>query len=250
MCLISVIIPTWNREKTLKKAILSALNQTVDSIEVLVCDDGSTDKSENIVISLKDDRVKWIPGERGGRPAIPRNRGIKISKGQWIAFLDSDDEWMPNKLEKQLTTLTKHNHLASCTNAYRYIPNKGVSDTLLINENKSILTLDDLIKVNQVICSSTIVHKSLFLDVIGFPEGRDMRGVEDYALWLRVATKTKFAFINEPLLVYNDDPVNSERSQSTNDPNIQRKKVFSNLLIWSKNTSLEKKIIQKIYGIN
>src|SRR5690606_38869541 len=106
MVKISVIIPTWNRAETLGKAISSALNQTLSPYEVIVCGvDGSPD--QKVVNSIKDPRVRWIEGGKDGLASIPRNRGIKASKGEWLAFLDSDDEWLPEKLEKQFKRATE-----------------------------------------------------------------------------------------------------------------------------------------------
>src|SRR5512143_1318657 len=99
---VSVIIPTWNRGDTILGAIRSALEQSHPVREVLVCDDGSTDGSEAIVHALSDFRVKWLPGAHGGMPAVPRNRGVEASESEWIAFLDSDDRWSPEKLECQI----------------------------------------------------------------------------------------------------------------------------------------------------
>lgn len=96
---VSVVIPTYNRENTIESSVRSALNQTYPVEEVLVCDDGSTDHTESIVRSIEDDRVKWLPGRHWGRPAPPRNRGLQVATGQWLAFLDSDDEWDNNKVE-------------------------------------------------------------------------------------------------------------------------------------------------------
>lgn len=101
MTKISVIIPTWNRAETLGKAISSALNQTFPPFEIVVCGvDGSPD--QEIFNLINDPRMRWIEGGRDGLASIPRNRGIKASRGEWLAFLDSDDEWLPDKLEKQL----------------------------------------------------------------------------------------------------------------------------------------------------
>src|SRR5262245_1813867 len=99
---ISVIIPTWNRAQSVKRAISSALRQTHPPHEILVCDDGSTDNTEEVVRAMGDSRVRWIAGPHAGCPAVPRNRGIAASKGDWIAFLDSDDAWLPEKLEAQI----------------------------------------------------------------------------------------------------------------------------------------------------
>ncbi|GBG57988.1 glycosyl transferase family 2 [Sporomusaceae bacterium FL31] len=230
---VTVIIPTWNRDKTIKEAIYSALNQTHPPLEVLVCDDGSSDNSEAIVKGIKDKRVRWIQGNRGGRPAIPRNRGILESHGDWLAFLDSDDKWLPDKLEKQIKKINLSNYKASCTNAHQLIPEKGIVGNLLKMSNEFI-TFDDLIKDNQVICSSVLIHRSLFTDVIGFPESEQLRALEDYSLWLRVAALTNFSYIEEPLLLYRDDAGNSIRGEETVDIMIQKKRVISDFLAWSK----------------
>ena len=118
---ISVVIPTWNRADTIEKAVRSALDQIVLPFEILVCDDGSTDGTEQIVKSIGDERVKWIPSPHSGRPALPRNRGIRESKGEWLAFLDSDDAWLPDKLEKQLNLAKKMGCRAVCSKTHSLI---------------------------------------------------------------------------------------------------------------------------------
>lgn len=236
---VSVIIPTWNRADTIEKAVRSALDQTVPPSEVLVCDDGSTDNTHGIIRSINNPRVKWIAGARSGRPAIPRNRGIRESKGDWLAFLDSDDEWLPKKLEKQLLLVEQLNCKAACTNAYQYIPGEKKKGELLSWDQEKI-TFKDLLKVNQVICSSTLLHRSLFEMVDGFPDGEELKVFEDYALWLRVATQTDFAFLNESLLFYCDDPENSIRRESV-EVWSQRQKVLMDFRTWGgkKNISNE-----------
>jgi glycosyltransferase involved in cell wall biosynthesis len=214
----------------IEKAIRSALNQTLSPFEVLVCDDGSTDNSEEIVNSINDSRVKWVPGPHGGLPAIPRNRGISESRGEWLAFLDSDDEWLPGKLQKQLQLVDNLNCKALCSNAYHFVPEKGIKGNLLSWSN-DIISFDNLVKGNQVICSSSLIHHSLLEYVIGFPEDPDV--IEDYALWLRVATRTDFAFVNEPLVIYRDDPKNSIRGKITEDIPLQRKHVLRDFSKWT-----------------
>ncbi len=227
---VSVIIPTWNRAAFIKKAINSALKQTFSPLEIIVCDDGSTDNTFEIINSFKDSRIRWTAGPRSGRPAIPRNRGIAISRGEWIAFLDSDDEWLPEKLETQLSLAVKLKCKAVCSNAYRVIPNKGTEGNLL-SWHKNRLSFYDLIKVNNVICSSAMIHRSCFSTVVGFPEEIQLTALEDYALWLRIATQTDFAFIKEPMTIYHDDAVNSIRKEKP-DVNVQRQQILLNFLEW------------------
>jgi glycosyltransferase involved in cell wall biosynthesis len=229
---ISVIIPTWNRADTIERAVRSALTQTFPPLEILVCDDGSTDDSCNIVKSISDHRVQWIKGSRSGRPAIPRNRGIKNSQGDWLAFLDSDDKWLPEKIERQLDRAERSKCLAVCSNAYRVVQGEGITGPLLDFSGEKI-SFHDLLHLNRIICSSAVIHRSLLKRIEGFPEDPQLKAVEDYALWLRVATQTDFAFVGEPLLEYQDELSSSIRSENTSIW-LQRMHVFKNFTEWSK----------------
>lgn len=227
---VSVIIPTWNRVKSLERAILSCLSQSVPVKEVLVCDDGSTDGTEQMVRTFGDHRVKWCPGGHAGRPAVPRNRGIRLSRGGWIAFLDDDDEWLPEKVEKQLALAERMSSSAVCSNAYRLLLNNEET-SLLLSPNQQSVSFAELLQLNQVICSSAMIRKELFHIVESFPEQPDLIVGEDYALWLRVATQTNFAFVDAPLIRYFDDPHNSIRRD--NDGFVQTCNVYEDFLDWS-----------------
>jgi len=240
---ISVIIPTYNRADLLVKAIRSALDQTISPLEVLVCDDGSTDGSEKAVKSIGDSRVRWVVGPRGGRPALPRNRGIRESKGGWLAFLDSDDIWLPDKLEKQLKLAEELNCHAVCSNAFHFVPAKGVVGTYL-NWKSDRVSFDELLKVNRVICSSTMIRRELIRSVIGFPEDTNLKVGEDYSLWLRVASQTDFAFSVDPLLFYLDDAANSVRCDLVDD-RMARVAAFCNFIQWGLQRKLRFYYIRK-----
>ena len=95
----TIIIPTFNRSKKLKKAIQSVLNQTYKDFELLIVDDGSTDNTKNIIKGLSDSRITYYWQKNSGGPASPRNLGINKAKGDWVCLLDSDDLWYPTKLE-------------------------------------------------------------------------------------------------------------------------------------------------------
>ncbi len=230
MSTVSVIIPTWNRANTLKRAVLSVLNQTYPITEILVCDDGSTDDSKQVIDELKSEKIKWLEGKRAGMPSVPRNRGITASKGEWLAFLDSDDEWLPSKIEKQVELAAKLNTDAVCSNAYRVVP-EGGNPTSYLNYSGEKISFEQLIKSNYIICSSAMFNRNLLEIVKGFPESPDFKAIEDYALWLRVATQTDFAYVQEPLVNYFDDPKQSIRDNKVTEE-MQRKIILSDLMNW------------------
>lgn len=228
---ISIVIPNWNGEKTLETTILSCLNQTLSPIEILVCDDGSIDDSKKIIENINDSRIVWIPGIHSGSPAGPRNRGLNIAKGEYIAFCDSDDEWLPTKLETQIYKLINTKELAICTNAFKKINNIVTKEKVVNFKYKNISFLD-LLKSNDVVCSSALIHKSIFNIIGGFPEITQYGSYADYCYWLRVTTKTKFIFIDEPLVIYNDHPETSMRKEKISDIELKNN-TFKNFKEWS-----------------
>ena len=105
--LVSVIIPTYNRSTLLLRAIESVRNQTYKHLEIIIVDDGSTDNTEEIVRRLKDNRIIYIKHNKNMGASAARNTGVKKSSGEFVAFLDSDDEWLPEKIEKQINVFSK-----------------------------------------------------------------------------------------------------------------------------------------------
>jgi teichuronic acid biosynthesis glycosyltransferase TuaG len=230
---ISVVIPTWNRAGMLRSAVDSVLAQSVPPLEVLICDDGSSDGSQELIEELasQDSRVRWLPGKRRGLPAIARNRGIRESKGEWVAFLDSDDQWLPQKLERQIKALQDSGCRAACTNALRVFPD-GSSGGALLDWGRPKLRMSDLLRTNRVVCSSGLLHKSLLERTAGFPEGAEFKAIEDYPLWLRVSAFTDFAYCAEPLVRYRDDPATSIRSDQPLAPHAHKTRVLRDAQQW------------------
>ncbi len=233
---ISVVVPVWNGEKTLEATIRSCLNQTISPIEILVCDDGSTDESKKVIENINDNRVIWISGIHSGSPAGPRNTGLKISKGEWIAFCDSDDEWLPEKLEKQISEVRKQKCKAVCTNALIK------KDTIIVNQKvsnwrKKKLSFKNLLSTNNVVCSSTMIHSSIYKEIGGFSDIVEYAAFADYIYWLRVSTKTDFAFVNDPLVIYYDHPETSLRSLFK-DGRLLKEKVLHNFIDWANKNKL------------
>lgn len=240
---ISVIIPTYNSANTLRATIESCLNQTLPPIEVLVCDDGSTDDSEGIVKSIHNSKVKWIPSLHSGTPAVPRNNGVKIARGKWIAFCDSDDEWLPEKLKKQIDLANKMGFKASCTAALVKM-NGVISNKLVSNWKKRTIKFNDLLKSNDIVCSSAVIHSSIVQKIGEFSCNLTHRSFADYIYWLRILTLTNFAFVNEPLAIYDDHPQTSIRSDKVSDNELQ-KISFRNFTKWIDRN--EKNIFKRLY---
>lgn len=178
--LVSVVIPTWNRGPLLEQAVRSVLAQTESRLEVLVCDDGSSDDTAARVARLADPRVRWLPGPRQGRPAPARNRGIAAARGAWVAFLDSDDTWRADKVAVQLARADDLGTAAVASNATRI--GRGGSPTDFFKTLPERLRLADLLRVNGVICSSMVVRRAVLDATGGFPEEPEFTAFEDYCL--------------------------------------------------------------------
>jgi glycosyltransferase involved in cell wall biosynthesis len=213
---ISVIIPNYNRSEFLRRAVLSAWNQSLKPLEILVCDDGSSDDSENVVRQLQSDiPVQWIACGNNGRPAIPRNIGIKLAKGNWIAFLDNDDYWHPEKLKRQILLADTESCNVICTNAVRI--QNGAEQKNYFNFPSCKLSFENLIIDNKVICSSVLVKTEILNKVGGFPEEEKFKAFEDYVLWLKIASYFKIFYTQEALTYYIDNPVQSIRNSNENE---------------------------------
>ena len=199
--LISVVIPACNAEKTIEKAIQSARMQTYPQIEVIIVDDHSRDRTAEIAASYakKDNRIKVVQNrsDRGVAPA--RNRGVEEAKGEWIAFLDSDDRWEPSKLEKQSEILQKNPLCHLCYTGSAFENDEGIRSSYILSVPKQ-LRYHDLLKQNLISCSSVLVKKEV---LIAFPMKSDPMIHEDLAAWLKILKDGSAAVgINEPLLIY------------------------------------------------
>lgn len=240
---ISVIIPTYNRAAELIVAVKSASSQTFPVYEILICDDGSSDNSRQLITELNNPKVRWIDCGKNGGPAIPRNIGIKQSSGNWIALLDSDDEWLPTKIEKQIEAIQQLSLLACCTNALRI--RFGEDKGPYLDYSKNSIGLTDLFHQNSIICSSVIVSKDLLSTISGFPEDKKLIAFEDYALWLRLSTQSNFAYLSEPLVKYFDNVETSIRSGFKMDTWDVYSIVIPDFINWIKNHNINLTAFQK-----
>lgn len=199
MSLVSIVIPLYNRAATIQRAIDSALNQTYTDIEVLVIDDGSIDNSVEMLDKYKnDDKVKIFCQETNQGANAARNRGIMEAVGEYIAFLDSDDEWFPEKLEKQLKCMEEGAFVASFC-AYRRHFRDAVQ--IIPNVLKELSSSDirkKLEKGNIIGTPTLIVHRKVIEEVGMFDE--EMPRLQDYEFVIRVAKRFPICFVNEVLI--------------------------------------------------
>ncbi len=193
-----MIIPTFNREKHLLNALSSIKNQTHNIDEVLVIDDGSTDNTQKILNKIS--KIKVIKTENLG-VSHARNIGIKESKNRWIAFLDSDDTWIQDKIEKQINFHKENqNILFSHTGEIWIRDGKRVKYPKSLKKPQGECFLQN-ISTCKIATSSVLMHKSIFDDIGYFDE--KLKVCEDYDLWLRVTQKYTTGLIDEELIVKN-----------------------------------------------
>lgn len=197
--LISIITPVFNSELYLEETIISVIKQSYTNWELILIDDGSTDNSFNIMKSMekKDNRIKVFKNDNNLGVSNTRNRGIEISEGKWIAFLDSDDSWDHLKLEKQIKVIESKECCFVFTGS-KYINEKGIPFKGIMNVPDKI-NYKQLRKHNVISCSSVLVTKDVFNNIK--MENDDMS--EDFAVWLKILQKDIIAYgVDEPLLIY------------------------------------------------
>ncbi|MFE7063735.1 glycosyltransferase family 2 protein [Sutcliffiella sp. NPDC057660] len=197
--LISIIMPAYNCERYIEEAIKSVIEQTYQFWELIVIDDGSRDNTVRIIkeLSIKDTRIKLYINETNQGVSATRNRGITLANGNWIAFLDSDDMWKKNKLEKQLLHSQKINSEFTFTGS-SFINDVGDFYQGIFDVPKKV-SYKELRTHNVISCSSVLIKKRFFENIK--MENDDMH--EDYAVWLRVLRTGVYAYgVNEPLLIY------------------------------------------------
>jgi len=214
--LVSIIIPVYNRADLLDITLESVSKQTMRNYEVIVCDDGSDDDIESIVKKY-DKRFRVLKLKHSGLPAIARNAGIISAKGQFIAFLDSDDIWLPEKLEKQLLFAKEYPHLGLiATNAYKMVDEKDEPNLFFEGmQTYQGTILSNLLSDNIVVSSSVLIKAHLIKKTGLFCEEREVRAIEDYDLWLRFAMITECGLISDPLLRYRDNRIDNIRLQQS-----------------------------------
>jgi len=188
--LVSIITPSYNCEAFISDTIASVISQNYKNWEMLIVDDCSTDNSTNIINNfIKDDeRIKLILNDRNEGAAVSRNKAIKAAKGKYVAFLDSDDLWGKDKLEKQIDFMEKNNIALSYTSC-ELVDESGVKLNKVITPVEK-LDYKEMLKENQIACLTAIYNAEL----IGKFYMPLIRKRQDYGLWLSILKKIPYAY--------------------------------------------------------
>lgn len=195
--LVSIITPSYNTANFIGKTIESVLEQTYQNWEMIIVDDCSQDNTDEVVQQyLVDERIRYIKNEVNSGAALSRNRALKEAKGRWIAFLDSDDLWSPNKLEKQVAFMAKNGYHFSYTN-YEEIDSDGQPTGVNVTGPKSI-SKTGMFNYCWPGCL-TVMYDA---DYIGLVQIKDIKKNNDYAMWLKISQKAECWLLDETLAKY------------------------------------------------
>lgn len=198
--IVSVIIPTYNRSSLIRDTLLSVTAQTFGNLEIIVSDDGSIDNTKEVVAGLCDARIQYHWFRRQGCPAFPRNQGIRLAKGEYISFLDSDDLWRPNHIELCLSTLQgREDADGTFTDYLKMFPGNKLVHQNMAGSKYGAFTLQGMVTQFSSIgaASNVFLRSSVFKKAGLFNEDKRMAGSEDWEMWVRIAAKCRFIVIPE-----------------------------------------------------
>jgi len=194
---ISVIVPTYNRGAFIKEAVDSILAQKNVSMEVIVVDDGSTDATTALLGSYSG-TIRYVYQAHGGVSAA-RNHGIRIAQHEWLAFLDSDDLWLPRKLSAQLAFLARHPDLKICQTEEIWIRNGKHMNPKKYHRKPDGYCFPRLLEHCLISPSAVMIHRGVFEEVGFFDEA--LPACEDYDLWLRIGYRHPIGLLRDPLII-------------------------------------------------
>jgi glycosyltransferase involved in cell wall biosynthesis len=244
---VSVVIPTYNRSKLLRKTVQSVLDQSFKDYEILVVNNSSTDDTKEMLESLGDPRIRVLDILNQGVIAKSRNLGMRNARGEYIAFLDDDDLWLSEKLEKQVGYLEKHpEYDLIYSPVWTIDENDARKEYLEIKRSPTEGNIFyELVRGNYISTLTVLMRKSLLSEIGFFGENPALRSIEDYDYWLRIALKKQIGFINEPLALYRVH--SSGVSKTVNESRLNQKVLKS----FEDNPEVtdKDKIVSRIYGL-
>lgn len=207
--LVSIIMPSYNTGGFIAESIISVLKQTYKNWELIIVDDCSSDNTDEVVGRfLKDDRIRYLKNEKNRGAAISRNRALREAKGKWIAFLDSDDLWLPEKLVKQIDFMEKNDYHFSYTN-YSEINIKSARNGITVTGPKRI-GKRGFFNYCWPGCLTVMYDR----DAIGMIQIVDIKKNNDYAMWLKVCQKADCYLLDQELALYRRGRTGSVSSHS------------------------------------
>lgn len=194
--LVSIIMPSWNTGRFITESINSVINQTYSHWELIIVDDCSTDNTDDIVSSFNEDRIRYFKNEKNQGAALTRNRALREANGEWIAFLDSDDLWRPEKLEKMLLFM-KSNDYVFAYHDFEKIDEESKPLNIYVTGPK-IVTKRKMYNYDYVGCLTFIYNAKFF----GLIQIKDIKKNNDYAILLKLCKKANCYLLPESLAFY------------------------------------------------
>ena len=245
---ISIVIPTYNHAKFISKALESVIDQTYKNWEAIIIDNNSTDDTDKVINQYDDPRIKYLKINNNGVIAKSRNLGIKEAKGEWIAFLDSDDWWTKDKLEVCFSKIGKN--VDFIHHAFEYVfKSKSFFRKKIIKGREfkkpilNDLLIGSITKGSQISNSSVIVRKNILLKIGYLNENKILVGADDYDTWLRIAQITdQFLYINKKLGYYLFHDSNTQKKRDMSIPQRLAVKDFLHLFNKQQKLNLEIKL--------
>lgn len=206
--LVSIVMPSYNTADYIEQSIKSVIEQTYTNWELIIVDDCSDDRTDDVVLSFSDDRIKYIKNEKNMGAALSRNKALCKARGKWIAFLDSDDLWMPEKLEKQIRFMEINGYSFSYTN-YEEISELGEKTGVKVTGPKKITKIG---MFNY--CWPGCLTVMYDARIVGLIQIEDIKKNNDYAMWLKVCKKLDCYLLDEYLAQYRKGRTGSISSHS------------------------------------
>lgn len=198
---VSIIIPSYNRGYCIAQCLRSALDQTFADFEIIVVDDASSDDTRAQVLSISDSRIRYLAHDSNQGGAVARNTGIRVAQGEFVAFLDSDDHWLPDKLEKQIAALRTLGPKWGLSYTWLSCVDDAGTETLRVNPENDGACFDEMLVTNFIgTFSNIVVRKSLLIEVGALDES--FRSCQDWDLFIRLTRHASVHCLREYAVCY------------------------------------------------
>lgn len=211
---VSVVMPAYNAEKYIREAVDSILNQTFTDFEFIIINDGSTDRTKEIILEYDDPRIVLLENEKNSGIVVTLNKGIQFARGEYIARMDSDDISLRNRIERQVSFLDSHVHIGVVGSALQVFGEGIDTKDRFFSDSKGKLKAELLF--NSCLAHPTVMFRRSLIQNINACYDIQYAGIEDFALWWKLAQVTDIGCINEVLLRYrsHEKQITKEKSDA------------------------------------